>query len=541
MRGHLDRRTFLRGTAGAAAGAVVAQAGLGADLLTAAGKSRPRPVRGARFRQGVAAGEPAPHAITLWTKLEDVERRGTLRLEVARDPGFDRVVDRRTLTAGERSDFAVKTRVRDLDPAERYWYRFEAGDRSSPVGTFKTPPPPNSNMPVRIGVFSCQDWVSGYYTAHAGIAAEQELDLIVCLGDYIYERVFYERGVRPDTLGANGDGEVQTLREYRAKYALYHSDSNLRAVRQSAPLMAIWDDHEVEDNYAADLPGDATKDARVRFLRRRRHAYRAYFEHMPFSAAGHRERDRFRIYRSLRLGRHAELMLLDQRQYRDDQPCGDALGIPPCPPAVLNDPSRTFLGKRQKRWLKRRLRASDATWKLIGNQAMAMSLDIPGGNPLNMDQWDGYAAERGEILGTLGADGVANVSFLTGDIHTFFAGDVSPTGRQNILGRPGAVATEFVAGSMTSLGLPETINGTTGVPLPEDLVVILADAAALRLNNPHMAYSNTKRRGYAVVEATADELDVRFRAPETTRAPASPVSTLKRLVVNAGTPAVEIA
>ena len=387
----------MRGTAGAAASLAVARTAATADLVTAAGKTAVRPVRGARFREGVASGEPAPNAITLWTKLDEVERGGTLRVEVARDPGFDRVVERRAVAARRHSGYAVKARVRDLEPGERYWYRFEAGDRGSPVGTFKTPPPPNSRMPVRIGIFSCQDFVPGFYTAHAGLAAEDELDLVVCLGDYIYERQFYEPVIREDTLGANGDGEVQTLREYREKYALYHTDTNLRALRQSAPLMAIWDDHEVEDNYTGGLPGEETIDPRLKFLRRRRNAYRAFFEHMPFGPAGHAERDRLRIYRSIRLGRHAELLLLDQRKYRDDQPCWTSARQ--CRLArrrALNDPSRTFLGRRQKRWLKRRLRASDATWKVVGNPLMMMSLDFPAGAPFLMDGWDGYAAERSE-------------------------------------------------------------------------------------------------------------------------------------------------
>jgi alkaline phosphatase D len=156
-----------------------------------------------------------------------------------------------------------------------------------------------------------------------------------------------------------------------------------------------------------------------------------------------------------------------------------------------------------------------------------------------MDQWDGYAAERRELLEHVAARGVRDVSFLTGDIHTFFAGQVTPSGRQ-LQGSPPAVATEFVMGSMTSLGLPETINSTTGVPLPPELLAIVADAAALKLNNPHMAYSNVNKRGYGVVEAGPDALEVTFRAPQTTLAPTSSVTTLKRFRVERGTPQVQV-
>jgi alkaline phosphatase D len=464
---------------------------------------------------------------------------------VARDPDFKRVVHRRKVVAKRANDFALHARVGGLKPSKRYWYRFDTSERSSPVGRFRTLPPPDSRQPVRIGVFSCQDFVPGYYTAHAGLADEPDLDLVLCLGDYIYERKYYQPALRQDNLGANGDGEVETLSEYRDQYALYHGDANLRAVRAAFPLMAIWDDHEVEDNYAGELPGDATIDPRVPFPARRGNAYKAFFEHMPFRPAGRRRpkkrrRRGTRLYRSLRIGRSAELFLIDSRQYRSDQPCGDAVPpLPPCPPGVLNDPSRTLLGSDQKAWLKRRLEASRADWKLIGNQVMAMALDVPLGNPLVMDQWDGYAAERRELLQHIAARGIRNVSFLTGDIHTFFAGQVTPSGRQ-LLGHPPAVATEFVTGSMTSLGLPETVNSTTGVPLPPDLLAIVADAAALKLNNPHMAYSNVSKRGYGIVEAGREALEVTFRAPQTTLAPTSAVSTLKRFRVERGTPQVQV-
>lgn len=409
------------------------------------------------------------------------------------------------------------------------------------MGEFRTLPPADSRRPIRIGIFSCQDWEAGFYTGHAGLAAEEDLDLIVCLGDYIYERSFYdENGVREDNLGANGDGEVQTLGEYRQKYSLYHSDANLRALRQKYPLLGIWDDHEVEDNYAGRLPGAETIDPRVEFVRRRLNGYRAYFEHMPFAPAA-RRRERRRNYRALRLGRNAELRLLDQRKYRDDQPCGDAIPpVPPCPENVRNDPARTLLGAEQERWLKRRLRNSRASWKLVGNQAMAMALDVPNGNPLNMDQWDGYGAERQELCEFIASKQIGDVSFLTGDIHTFFAGVVTPTGRQTAPTVPAPVATERFVDSMTSLGIPETINSTSGVPIPPALQAILADNVALKGNNPHYRYSQVENRGYGIVEARPDELLVTYRGVATTQTETSTVSDLASFRVASGTPEVEI-
>jgi len=536
----MDRREFLRGAAGVAAGAAISRVPF-EGLATAAGKTIAKPVQGGEFLQGVASGQPTHRAMTLWSKLSEVEKAGTVVLEVAKDPGFGNVVERRKVRTQRRSDHSIKARVRGLDPHERYYYRFETPGEESPVGEFRTLPPPGSKAPVKIGFFSCQDYVAGFYTAHAGLVAEDDLDLIVCLGDYIYERVYYDPQ-REDTTGQNGDGEVQTLPEYRDKYALYHSDPDLQALRARYPLAAIWDDHEVEDNYSSDAPGHATIDPRVPFPKRKRNGYRAYFEHMPFAPAGGRgKKSRFRIYRSIKLGQTAEILLLDQRQYRDEQPCGDTIPpTPPCTDAERNDPERTYLGEEQMAWLKRRLEASKATWKLIGNQAMIMAFDAPATQPINVDQWDGYGADRAELMAHVAEKEISDVSFLTGDIHTFFAGHVSETGRQTAADTPASLATEFVIGSATSLGVPETINATTGVPLPPEIQALIADNGLLQANNPHFAYSNTERRGYGVITASKNRLDVEFRSPQTTTAPESAVETLKAFQVESGSPEVQV-
>jgi alkaline phosphatase D len=482
------------------------------------------------FPQGVASGQPGTNAITLWTRVQGVSADAKLKLEVAADPGFRRVVHRQDVLARAASGFSVHQRVAaGLLPAQPYWYRFSARNADGPVGRFRTSRPADSGEPVRIGFFSCQDYESGYYTAHAALAQEPDLDLTVCLGDYIYERHFDDQAIRRDTTGANGDGEVQTLAEYRAKYALYHTDRDLRALRAAHPIMAIWDDHEVEDNYARDLAGDATLDPRVPFLERRGNGYRAFFEHMPrIRAAGEADR----IYGSVRLGANAELLLLDQRQYRDDQPCGDRFGVP-C--AESSAPGRTMLGAAQKAWLKAALAASPAAWKLVGNQVMMMALDVPAGNPLNPDQWDGYAAERRELLEHVRDAGIRDVAFLTGDIHTFFAGRVTPDGRQLPGGvLPPAVATEFVGGSITSKGVADSLTGEGG----RDAAAIPADATVLA-NNPHMAYSNQSSKGYAVLEARPDELRVEYRGVRTTQQPTSAPFTLARFRVPRGTAQVD--
>jgi alkaline phosphatase D len=539
MQQGIDRRAFVGRAAASAAGLALAVPSFAE--MAAASATRTRAKRAPRagdvlFRQGVAAGEPAPDAITLWTRVDGLDRTSRLDLEVARDPHFRRVVERREVVADERANFTVKERVEGLEPRERYYYRFEAGGRDSRVGRFLTAPVAGSREPVRIGFFSCQAWEAGYYAAHAGLA-EEELDLVVCLGDYVYERSYYEDGggVRFDHTGANHDAEVQTLSEYRDKYALYHTDDNLRLVRERHAMMAIFDDHEVEDNWTADRPGEKTIDKRVPFKRRRRNGLTAFFEHVPIRQ---RPGERFRIYDRFRYGRNVELFLLDERSYRDDQPCGDdALFNPGCTAEERDAEGRTFLGSTQKKWFKRGLRRSKATWKVIGNQLMVMSLDAPVGSPVVVDSWDGYGSERREVLSFIRDLGIQDVAFFTGDIHTFFAGDVTPSGHQGQLGAgEPAVATEFVCGSVTSLGVADTL----GAQEQETLIALLGDTAFFRANDAHIKYSNLEKHGYGVMTAGRDGLDVSFRAVQTTRKPDSPVSTLRAFRVESGAPRVEL-
>lgn len=512
------RRSFLA-AAGAGAGALL----LGRDPATLHAQGAPPSlplIRGGRFTQSVASGQQSLNGITLWTRVDGVERTSRLQVEISRDEDFRSVLYRQDVVADVERNFAVHHRAEHpvLQPGEQYFYRFYTCDENSPVGRFRTARPADSRETVRIGFFSCQAYEAGFFTAHAGLAQEPDLDIVVCLGDYIYELPFYS-GPREDTVG-----NAQTLEEYRRKYALYHSDQRLLDLRRQFPMIAIWDDHEVEDNYARDKPGDVRQERRVEFLQRRANGYRAWFEHMPRMRVPE-ERDR--TYGRIPLGANADLFLLDQRQYRDDQPCGDEFFVP-CTESEA--PGRTMLGQAQKEWLKAGLQASGATWKVVGNQAMIMSLDGPARNEINKDQWDGYAAERAELMDHLTANGIRDVTFITGDIHTFFAGNVTASGRQGLPSDPAAAATEFVGGSMTSEGI-----------LPEagrEQSALLSDSAVLA-NNPHIKYSNQNFKGYAVMECAPNELRVTFRAARTVAQERSEVFDLRRFKVDVGRAEVE--
>jgi alkaline phosphatase D len=515
----ISRRDLL--FAGAAAGLTLAAPVNHAALA----RSRRAPLaRDAVFGQGVSSGFPGTSAATLWTRVSDLERRSRLTLEVARDRGFRNLVRVKEVIADPRNDFTIHQRIGGLEPGQQYFYRFESRNSQSRVGRFRTMPPANSKEPIRVGFFSCQNYTQGFYTPHAALAAEPDLDLVVCLGDYIYE-YGSDKALpgRTDRTGAVGNGDVQTLDDYRQKYRLYQSDRNLQAMHAAHPFIAVWDDHEVEDNYtgSGNSPNqpDPSKDnndtpRRVPFGDRRTNGYRAFFEAMPRLQP---KKDRYGIYGSLRLGGMAELFLTDQRRWRDPMPCDDQI-LNPC---SEYDQERSMLGSGQKEWIKRALPASNARWKLWGSQVMMMGLELPRGAPLNPDQWDGYKVERAEILGHFRDNGVNNLVVLTGDIHTFFAGNLTTTG--NTDGDP--VGVELVGGSITSTGIPEAL-GLPGSRL-EELVAP---------NSPHISFANFDRRGYGVVTLKRDEIIAELKTVESTLRPKSSARTLARFRAERGRP-----
>src|SRR3954454_23916194 len=421
----LRRREFV--VAGAGAG--LAFAGVGPLNYVALAKQRTLPVASdGAFAHGVASGIPTPRGITLWTRVSELTRSSQLTLEVATDKHFRNVVKRQKVVADANKDFSVHAAVGKLKPAHENHYRFHTKHKNSRVGAFRTLPPADSNQAIKIGFYSCQSYEAGYYTAQGALAKEKDLDLVLMLGDYIYEHHYYDGPAeRADTTGANKDGDVQTLAEYREKYRFYQSDKNLQNLHAAHPFLVIWDDHEVEDNYAGTKPDSASTDPdhtennnqyprRVPFGARRKNGYKAFYEALPRIAPKAN-----RNYGSIRLGKMAELFLTDERQYRDQQPCNDAQ-VTDCPDDMA--PGRTFLGATQKSWVKAAVPKSKAQWKLFASETMMMALDSVPGSHANQDQWDGYSAEREEILNSYVDKKVGNLVVLSGDIHTFIAGNL---------------------------------------------------------------------------------------------------------------------
>jgi alkaline phosphatase D len=520
----LGRRQFLI----AGVGAGVAVAGLNHGALA---RARTLPVAtDGKFSFGVAAGFPSTSGVTLWTRVAGLERSAKVAYEVATDQHFKNVVSSSKATAQAARDFTVHQPVSGLKPATEYFYRFSTTKGDSRVGRFRTLPPADSEAPLKIGYYSCSSYDAGYFTGLGGLAAEPDLDMVICLGDYIYEHHDYDGpAARADHTGVNHDGDVQTLAEYRQKYRFYQSDPHLQDMHAAYPFFSIWDDHEVENNYAGDEPDSALTDPntedgdtprRVSFQQRRRNGYQAFFEAMPRIQ---QKGDPDRIYGSIRLGKMAELYLTDSRQYRSQQPCDD-VELTACP--ADQTPGLTMLGATQKAWVKKAVPAGRARWNLFTSETMMMALDstaaAPGvpGNSVNQDQWDGYAAEREEILTSFVNEKVQNLVVLSGDLHTFIAGNLTTTGDST--GTP--IGVELLGGSATSFGLVQE-TGISATTLDQ-----LRQSA-----DPHIIYADFVHHGYCVLDVTKDEITGRFRTADTTHASGKP-TTLATFKVESGSP-----
>lgn len=520
----LGRRRFL-GYAGSA--------GLGAMALAfgplqhqAAGRTRAAArFTGYPFSLGIASGDPLPGAVVLWTRLapEPLASLGGMdqhpvpvHWQVAEDERFTRVVRGGTATAKAEYAHSVHVDVRGLRPGREYFYRFRAGDDISPTGRTKTAPPPEATVSAfKFGMVSCQAWFDGYYTAYRHLA-EEDLDLVVHLGDYLYEYGVQTNGGRPDAvLPDKFFGPTVYLSDYRDRYALYKLDPDLQAAHAAAPWIVTWDDHEVVDNYAGLAHPSAPQEE---FLVRRANAYRAYWEHMPLRTLEPAGPD-LTLYRRFTFGRLLELSVLDTRQYRSDQACGDGLDTN-C--AQRLDPARTLLGDTQEQWLLDGLAQSPATWNVLAQQIMLSQVDFDTnpGQSLSMDMWDGYKPARDRVLDGLVERRVRNPIVLSGDFHRSMAANVkqdfddpaSPT-----------VATEFLGSSISS--------GMDGADMDQFGTQFLAA-------NDHIRFYNGQR-GYLTFDVTPGTWNAAYRVVPYVRQRGAPVFTRASFAVEDGRPGLQ--
>ncbi|MGE2836624.1 alkaline phosphatase D family protein [Mycobacterium sp. SMC-4] len=502
----VSRRSMLKGALGLSVLPVVGFTGV--DILRS-------PVPPDLFTLGVASGEPSPDGVVLWTRLAPDPLAGDglggmpprpvdVEWEIAHDQAFTRIAQRGVVTAVPESAHSVHVESTGLNPGAEYFYRFRVNGDISPPGRTRTAPAPGSMGPTTMCFASCANFEQGWFTAYHHLAQENP-DLVLHLGDYLYEY-----GPRDMSVRAHAGPEIVTLADYRQRHAQYKTDPDLQAAHAAAPWLVTFDDHEVDNNWAGEIPENVEADFRARRVT----ALQAYWENMPLRASARPRGVDMQLYRRVSWGGLATFHMLDTRQYRTDQACGDEYRSD-CPERF--HPFRSLTGPAQEQWLLNGFQVSQARWDLLGQQVLFSQMDLtPGpGRGFNPDAWDGYVPNRDRIAA--GMRNVRNAVVLTGDVHAHWAAEVYERA-----GDPQSpkVATELVTSSISSGG-----DGSD----------TRADAEAILPENPHIRYFSN-RRGYVRTRITGDEVRADFRTVPFVTTPGAPVQTGASFVIPDGDP-----
>jgi alkaline phosphatase D len=472
------------------------------------------------FTLGVSSGDPAPDGVVLWTRLAPdplhgggmPDERVEVEWQLASDEKMTQIVQRNTAVATPDLAHSVHVEVQGLEPGRWYWYQFKTGPHTSRIGRTRTAPDPRQPLDKLSFAFaSCQHYEAGYFTAYKHMA-EEDLDVIVHLGDYIYEG-----GIRDDRPRHHNSDEIVSLNDYRNRHAQYRTDPDLQKAHAMFPWIVTWDDHEVANNYAGAISQNS--DPREQFLERRAGAYQAYYEHMPLRRESMPRGSAMKIYRRLAFGDLAEFAVLDTRQYRTDQPCGDG-NHPQCAEAL--SPDGTLLGEEQERWLFDGLRHSERRWNILAQQILMAKVDRgPGAEKAySMDQWSGYEVARKRLLRFLHDSKVSNPVVISGDIHSNWAADLKLDFDAE---KSPVVGPEFVGTSITSGG-----DGSDSRP----------EVDAYLPKNPHVHFYNNQR-GYVRCQLTPERWTSDYRVVQYVEKPGANVRTRVSFVVENGRPAMQ--
>lgn len=504
----------------------------------------------ADFLHGVASGDPLQDKVILWTRLTPVDFSAPLKVtwEIATDDQFKQNLKTGTVQTNKTDDFTVKVDATGLQAGMTYYYRFRFGSKVSPVGQTKTLPVTTNK--VSFAVCSCSNYPAGYFYVYREIA-KQNVDVVIHLGDYIYE--YGADGYATEdaaklgrTLPSDNNKEIIKLDDYRKRYALYRQDKDLQTVHQRHPFIVVWDDHELaNDTWREGAENHQSNEGP--FLERKLAALQAYFEWMPIRPVS--STDHLNIYRQFNFGSLVQLTMLDTRiiardkqlEYKDYMIASglDAQKFQ----ADLTDPKRTLMGYTQRDWLVDKLKQSTATWNVIGQQVLMSKMWIPaellaslgqitsGGTspdtlakmnaqitelvtlklrleqgdptltvqekarvttlvPYNLDAWDGYYAER-EFLYDKLAELNKKIIVLAGDTHNAWTSYLySQKGEY--------VGVELATSSVSSPGLEKYLS----IPLAQLQQFEFAFTTLI----DELAYCNLNQRGYLMV--TLDDKQV---------------------------------
>lgn len=474
------------------------------------------------FTLGVASGTPRDSSVILWTRLAPDPLSGggmapglvDVRYRVCRDEAMRQEVRSGLVSTSHLKAHSVHARIDGLEPGREYFYQFYFGEDESPVGRTRTTDPRASE--ARLALANCQAWETGYYAAYRDMA-EWAPDAVIHVGDYIYEggraaalgpvsREYAGMQLEFSVVRQHDGPEIVTLGDYRNRYALYRTDPHLQAAHAASPWIVAMDDHEVDNNWAGLVPQDPGKQSGREFALRRQAAFQAFYEHMPIEMPPNMLTmgGELQMYGAYRFG-PAQVNLLDTRQYRSDQVCGD--GFPGDPPCVeLEDQARTMTGDVQEKWLLGQLRNSDAKYNVLAQQTWFAPFDYvddPKNRKRNMDQWDGYPAQRQRIIDAL-ANEVSNPVILSGDWHCGAAMTVHRD--------PDDPGTKPVAHNFAATSISSICSWHGRIDQARDA-------------NPHVKYANGLDRGYLRCTAGKRDWTSSFRKVADAADKASAVST----------------
>jgi alkaline phosphatase D len=463
----------------------------------------------------------------LWTRLApepaNPEALGTSAFgvgwRVATDERMRDVVAHGVALASAELAHSVHVEVTGLAPRRDYFYQFDSRSEESPIGHFRTAPAADDTPDeIRFAFATCQEWSSGYYHAYRDMLA-RDLDLVVHLGDYIYEHAI-DTAVRVGPVPEGFADACVDLRTYRMRHALHKLDRDLQAAHAAYPFVAIWDDHEVANDYSGLTSAHA--GASAEFAAQRAAAYQAYYEHMPIRAtiAG-LPHAQLRIHRRLRYGRLAEFTMLDNRQYRSANPCGGDAEVLRCNAALEGD--YTMLGAEQEQWVARGFAAASSRWNIVAQPFLLAELEH---NPYEEnrywnDAWDGYPLARRRLLDTVVNTRLQNPVFLSGDWHSTFVNDLKLDFKDR---KAAPIATEFVTPAITTGGDEATNGPYYGPMIPY---------------NPHIKYFEGDRRGYFVTSVSKQRMQFDLRLMTSVEDPNGTGYAERSFVVEDGVPGAQ--
>jgi alkaline phosphatase D len=527
-------------------------AGLGAEgtqALFAVSTAYSAQDQATTYPQSVASGDPQANGIVLWTRIAPAAvaapSSDTIAWQIASDTSFDAgsILVQGVAAVDSAVDYTVKLPLSHavLAPYSVFYYRFLYNQIPSRTGRFKTLPTATAELAqLKIGYVVCQDYNNGYYTA-LSFLAQEDVEYVVHLGDYIYETVTQTNAARAVPPFASGGAIPQNVDDYRHLYQVYRSDPNQQAVHENFAYILLWDDHEFANDCHQDFHPDnntAPNTATTPQPTLRQAANQAWSEYgladVAFDANQGWEQS-IQVYRKFSFGKLMDLIVTDERLYRDGPPCGSdivgqryfSLGC-----GEMGDKSRTMLGLTQRQWFLEQLKGSTATWKIWANEVMLMQLKFALVY-IDLDQWDGYQQERNLIFNTVHSAGVKNFVAITGDLHTFLAGYLKRD-FDNPFESP--VGIELMVGSISSANLEEEIESTVDLPsapLPAKAMGIAPNLLepVIRAANPHIKYWDSSTHGYGVLTITPTQLTCEFKAVSTIRAPTATLVPLQTFTI----------